>query len=66
MPVLDWLRDLARNRRRRITVRLVKGTYWDAEIKKAQELGLPNYPVFTRKVNTDLSYIACAQNAERS
>jgi RHH-type transcriptional regulator, proline utilization regulon repressor / proline dehydrogenase / delta 1-pyrroline-5-carboxylate dehydrogenase len=59
--VLDWLTALAREHRRRITVRLVKGAYWDAEIKRAQELGLPGYPVFTRKVNTDLSYIACAR-----
>jgi RHH-type transcriptional regulator, proline utilization regulon repressor / proline dehydrogenase / delta 1-pyrroline-5-carboxylate dehydrogenase len=59
--VLDWSSALAREHRRRITVRLVKGAYWDAEIKRAQELGLPNYPVFTRKANTDLSYIACAR-----
>ncbi len=61
MRLLDWLATLVHEQRRRITVRLVKGAYWDAEIKRAQELGLPNYPVFTRKANTDLSYIACAR-----
>lgn len=61
MPVLDWLIPLARAQRRRITVRLVKGAYWDTEIKRAQQLGLPNYPVFTRKMNTDVSYIACVR-----
>ena len=42
-------------------VRLVKGAYWDTEIKRAQVLGLADYPVFTRKVNTDVSYLACAE-----
>ncbi|MCB1576498.1 MAG: proline dehydrogenase family protein, partial [Xanthomonadales bacterium] len=42
-------------------VRLVKGAYWDSEIKRAQELGLSGYPVFTRKPNTDVSYLACAK-----
>lgn len=57
-PVLDYLLDLARKEGRRITVRLVKGAYWDTEIKQAQEQGLPGYPVFTRKANTDVSYLA--------
>ena len=60
-PVLDWLYALAQKLDRRIMVRLVKGAYWDTEIKRAQVLGLAGYPVFTRKVNTDLSYIACAR-----
>ena len=60
-PVIAWLADLARRHRRKLSVRLVKGAYWDAEIKRAQELGLAGYPVFTRKANTDVSYIACAK-----
>ena len=59
--VLDWLYALARKLDRRIMVRLVKGAYWDTEIKRAQVMGLAGYPVFTRKVNTDVSYIACAR-----
>jgi RHH-type proline utilization regulon transcriptional repressor/proline dehydrogenase/delta 1-pyrroline-5-carboxylate dehydrogenase len=59
--VIDWLAGLARRTRRRLMVRLVKGAYWDAEIKRAQELGLPGYPVFTRKASTDVSYLACAR-----
>jgi RHH-type transcriptional regulator, proline utilization regulon repressor / proline dehydrogenase / delta 1-pyrroline-5-carboxylate dehydrogenase len=59
--VLDWLAALARETDRRIMVRLVKGAYWDSEIKRAQVMGLESYPVFTRKVLTDLSYIACAR-----
>lgn len=59
--VLDWLIDAARTRGRRIPVRLVKGAYWDTEIKRAQMLGLPNYPVYTRKLSTDVSYLACAK-----
>ncbi len=59
--VIDWLADLARRYRRRLMVRLVKGAYWDAEIKRSQELGLPGYPVFTRKPSTDVSYLACAR-----
>ncbi len=59
--VIDWIVDLARRHGRRIPVRLVKGAYWDAEIKRAQEGGLPGYPVFTRKPNTDVSYLACAR-----
>ncbi len=52
---------IARRYRLRLMCRLVKGAYWDAEIKRAQELGLPGYPVFTRKQHTDLAYLACAQ-----
>src|SRR5690606_1346786 len=59
--VLDWLHALAGGLGRRIMVRLVKGAYWDTEIKRAQVMGLAGYPVFTRKVNTDISYIACAR-----
>ncbi|MEO3385645.1 bifunctional proline dehydrogenase/L-glutamate gamma-semialdehyde dehydrogenase PutA [Mesorhizobium sp. CAU 1741] len=59
--VIDWLHALAKRLDRRIMVRLVKGAYWDTEIKRAQVLGLDGYPVFTRKPNTDVSYIACAR-----
>jgi RHH-type proline utilization regulon transcriptional repressor/proline dehydrogenase/delta 1-pyrroline-5-carboxylate dehydrogenase len=59
--LIDWLAELAERHRRRWCVRLVKGAYWDSEIKRAQELGLANYPVFTRKANTDVSYLACAK-----
>ncbi|MEZ5863014.1 MAG: proline dehydrogenase family protein [Geminicoccaceae bacterium] len=59
--VLDWLEDLAGRHHRRLMVRLVKGAYWDSEIKRAQELGLDGYPVFTRKPSTDVSYLACAR-----
>lgn len=59
--VLRWLQDLAKETQCQIPVRLVKGAYWDTEIKRAQEKGLANYPVFTRKVNTDISYMACAR-----
>jgi RHH-type transcriptional regulator, proline utilization regulon repressor / proline dehydrogenase / delta 1-pyrroline-5-carboxylate dehydrogenase len=58
IPVLRWLRRLAEQRRKRIPVRLVKGAYWDSEIKWAQERGLADYPVFTRKLATDVSYLA--------
>ncbi len=61
LPVLDWLIALAQQRDRHIMVRLVKGAYWDTEIKLAQELGLANFPVYTRKSITDLSYLVCAQ-----
>lgn len=61
MFVLDWLATLARETDRRIMVRLVKGAYWDAEIKRAQVMGLESYPVYTRKVLTDLSFVACAR-----
>ena len=59
--VLDWIVDLARRSNRRIMVRLVKGAYWDAEIKRAQVDGLPGFQVFTRKAHTDISFIACAR-----
>jgi RHH-type proline utilization regulon transcriptional repressor/proline dehydrogenase/delta 1-pyrroline-5-carboxylate dehydrogenase len=59
--VIDYVDDLARTLNRRMMVRLVKGAYWDTEIKRAQERGLDGYPVFTRKAMTDLNYIACAQ-----
>ena len=58
---VDWLAALARRHRRRLMVRLVKGAYWDAEVKRAQVDGLPDYPVFTRKVHTDVAYLACAK-----
>ena len=59
--VLDFIIALARETGRRIMVRLVKGAYWDAEIKRAQVDGLPDFPVYTRKIHTDVSYIACAR-----
>ena len=59
--VIDWLAETARKAGRRWCVRLVKGAYWDAEIKRAQELGLVGYPVYTRKPNTDVSYLACVK-----
>ncbi len=58
--VLDWLIDLAKRSKHRIMVRLVKGAYWDTEIKRTQVDGLEDYPVFTRKIHTDVSYLACA------
>jgi RHH-type proline utilization regulon transcriptional repressor/proline dehydrogenase/delta 1-pyrroline-5-carboxylate dehydrogenase len=61
LPLIDWLADLARRAKRRLMVRLVKGAYWDTEIKRAQERGLDGYPVFTRKLATDVSYLACAK-----
>jgi len=61
VPVLDWLESLGRAVGRKIPVRLVKGAYWDTEIKRSQEQGLPGYPVFTRKLSTDVSYLACAR-----
>lgn len=59
--VLHWLAEQCRYYQRRIMVRLVKGAYWDAQIKLAQENGYLDYPVFTRKANTDVSYLACAR-----
>ena len=59
--VIHWLSELARRTRRQISVRLVKGAYWDAEIKRTQIAGLPDYPVFTAKDNTDTSYLSCAE-----
>ena len=59
--VVDYIIDLAKRSQKRLMIRLVKGAYWDSEIKKAQIEGMSDYPVFTRKVHTDLSYIACAR-----
>ena len=59
--VIDYLIDLASRSRRRLMIRLVKGAYWDSEIKRAQMEGLEGYPVYTRKVYTDVSYLACAK-----
>jgi RHH-type proline utilization regulon transcriptional repressor/proline dehydrogenase/delta 1-pyrroline-5-carboxylate dehydrogenase len=59
--LLDWIAALARQHKRRIMVRLIKGAYWDSEIKKAQVRGMTEYPVFTRKVFTDVSFQACAK-----
>jgi RHH-type proline utilization regulon transcriptional repressor/proline dehydrogenase/delta 1-pyrroline-5-carboxylate dehydrogenase len=61
LPQLEWVHALAAARGRRLAVRLVKGAYWDSEIKLAQQLGVASYPVFTRKAATDLSYLACAR-----
>ena len=60
--VVGWLRQLASQHRRRIPVRITKGAYWDSEIKHAQERGLDNYPVFTRKAATDVAYLACVRD----
>src|SRR5260370_28282268 len=60
LAVCDWLIALGRGAKRRLPIRLVKGAYWDGEIKRAQQLGMPDYPVFTRKAATDISYVACA------
>jgi len=59
--VIDYVDSLARAANRRMMLRLVKGAYWDTEIKRAQERGLDGYPVFTRKAMTDLNFVACAQ-----
>lgn len=59
--VIDYLIDLARRTGRRLMIRLVKGAYWDSEIKRAQIEGQEDFPVFTRKVHTDVSYLACAK-----
>lgn len=58
--LIDDLNDMAKDHGRKLQVRLVKGAYWDTEIKRAQTAGLAEYPLFTRKANTDLSYLACA------
>jgi RHH-type proline utilization regulon transcriptional repressor/proline dehydrogenase/delta 1-pyrroline-5-carboxylate dehydrogenase len=58
--VIDWLGALAAGTRRRLNVRLVKGAYWDSEVKRAQERGFDGYPVYTRKCNTDVAYLALA------
>jgi RHH-type proline utilization regulon transcriptional repressor/proline dehydrogenase/delta 1-pyrroline-5-carboxylate dehydrogenase len=59
--VIDWVAQIARITGRRMTVRLVKGAYWDSEIKRAQERGLTSFPVYTSKAATDASYLVCAQ-----
>src|ERR1700726_4371031 len=61
LQVIGWVEDAAAAKNRRLTVRLVKGAYWDTEIKRAQERGLADYPVFTRKAMTDLGYMACVK-----
>jgi len=61
IDVIDWIDNLAAHHNRRMMVRLVKGAYWDSEVKRAQERGLDDYPVFTRKAMTDLNYVACAE-----
>src|ERR1700726_2664726 len=61
LDVIGWIEEVAAASRRRLTVRLVKGAYWDTEIKRAQERGLADYPVFTRKAMTDLCYMACVK-----
>jgi RHH-type proline utilization regulon transcriptional repressor/proline dehydrogenase/delta 1-pyrroline-5-carboxylate dehydrogenase len=61
LAVIDYLGALVRQRNIRINIRLVKGAYWDTEIKRAQQLGLADYPIFIRKCDTDVSYLACAQ-----
>jgi RHH-type transcriptional regulator, proline utilization regulon repressor / proline dehydrogenase / delta 1-pyrroline-5-carboxylate dehydrogenase len=60
LDIIEWVAATAREAGRSMTVRLVKGAYWDSEIKRAQERGLEGYPVYTRKVTTDVSYLACA------
>ncbi len=60
MPALEVLRSLATHHGQPLSIRLVKGAYWDSEIKRAQMMGLNDYPVFTRKAHTDISYLACA------
>src|ERR1700730_4987532 len=59
--VIEWLAETAQAQARRLMVRLVKGAYWDSEVKRAQERGLADYPVFTRKPMTDLCYLACVR-----
>ena len=61
MTAIDYLLKLVEKHGHKIPLRLVKGAYWDTEIKRSQEQGLIDYPVFTRKVNTDISYLACAK-----
>ncbi|MBB3763701.1 bifunctional proline dehydrogenase/L-glutamate gamma-semialdehyde dehydrogenase PutA [Sphingomicrobium lutaoense] len=61
VPTCQWAADLGRKYGRKLLVRLVKGAYWDTEIKAAQVAGLDDYPVFTRKITTDVSYLACAK-----
>lgn len=61
LELIDHVAQFGRTYRVRLMCRLVKGAYWDAEVKRAQELGLPHYPVFTHKHHTDVSYLACAR-----
>jgi len=61
LPIIEWLSKIATRDNRQFMVRLVKGAYWDSEIKWAQVAGLKGYPVFTRKANTDVSFMACAK-----
>jgi len=61
-PTIAWADSIGAATGRRIAVRLVKGAYWDSEIKRTQEQGLPDYPLFTRKASTDVSYLACARD----
>ena len=61
LDVIGWVEGVAAAARQRLTIRLVKGAYWDTEIKRAQERGLADYPVFTRKAMTDLCYMACVK-----
>ena len=63
--VIDWISELAAALGRRAAVRLVKGAYWDTEVKRAQERGLDDYPVFTRKAMTDLNFMACVEQLLR-
>lgn len=61
LPAIEYLQKLAAHSKRKLPIRLVKGAYWDSEIKAAQALGLKDYPVFTHKTHSDLSYLACAR-----
>jgi RHH-type transcriptional regulator, proline utilization regulon repressor / proline dehydrogenase / delta 1-pyrroline-5-carboxylate dehydrogenase len=61
LDLIEHIAQLARKHQVKLMCRLVKGAYWDAEIKRAQEMGLPHYPVFTHKHHTDVSYLACAR-----
>ncbi len=61
VSVIEFLLDVAKKADQKFSIRLVKGAYWDSEIKRAQDMGLSSYPVFTRKENTDVSYLACAR-----
>lgn len=65
LPLIKHLAQMAKTHERKIRIRLVKGAYWDTEIKRAQVMGLSDYPLFTRKATTDVSYIACAQELLR-
>ncbi|MFT4816002.1 MAG: RHH-type proline utilization regulon transcriptional repressor/proline dehydrogenase [Pseudohongiellaceae bacterium] len=61
VPVIEWLNQLAQELNRKVSVRLVKGAYWDAEIKTSQVIGAEDYPVFTSKTATDIAYVCCAK-----